>query len=118
MPATSDLHFPAAPGRPLRAALALPQATGTRPAVIVIHEIFGLNDDIRRIAGRIADLGYVALAPDLFDRPGLRLLCVARTMAALNRGQGDAFDDLNAARTWLAARPEVDGARIGVIGFC
>jgi dienelactone hydrolase len=34
----------------------LPQAPGERPGVIVIHEIFGLNDDIRRITGRIADL--------------------------------------------------------------
>ncbi len=102
----------------MRAALALPQATGKRPGVIVIHEIFGLNDDIRRITGRIADLGYVALAPDLYDRPGLRVICVARTMAALRHRDGMAFDDLDAARTCLAARPEVDASRIGVIGFC
>jgi carboxymethylenebutenolidase len=102
----------------MRAALALPAAHGRRPAVIVIHEIFGLNDDIRRIAGRFADLGYVALAPDLYDTGGARALCVARTMLALRRREGAAFADLEAARTWLAARPEVDPERTGVAGFC
>jgi len=118
MPATTDLTFPAAGGKAMQAALALPRLPGKRPAVIVIHEIFGLNDDIRGITGRVADLGYVALAPDLYDRPGIRLVCIARTMATLRRGRGDAFDDLDAARAWLAARPEVDATRLGVVGFC
>jgi carboxymethylenebutenolidase len=118
MPSTIDVTFPASGGCNMRAAFAAPQGAGKRPGVIVIHEIFGLNDDIRRIAGRIADLGYVALAPDLYDRPGPRLLCIARTMAALQRRSGNAFDDLDAARAWLSARPEVEAARIGVIGFC
>jgi len=115
---TTDLTFPSSTGRPMRAALALPSAGGPRPAVIVIHEIFGLNDDIRRITGRFADLGYVALAPDLYDTDGLRLLCIARTMLALRRREGAAFTDLEAARSWLATRPEVDPARTGVVGFC
>jgi carboxymethylenebutenolidase len=102
----------------MRAALALPARPERRPGLIVIHEIFGLNDDIRRITGRFADLGYVALAPDLFDTGGQRLLCVARTMLTLSRGEGSAFADLDAARAWLAARPEVDASRIGAVGFC
>ena len=88
----------------MRAALALPASTAPRPAIIVIHEIFGLNDDIRRITARFADLGWVALAPDLYDTEGMRLLCIARTMLALRRKDGPAFADLEAARTWLAAR--------------
>jgi carboxymethylenebutenolidase len=102
----------------MRAALALPSGAGRRPAVIVIHEIFGLNDDIRRITGRFADLGYVALAPDLFDTGGPRALCVLRTFLTLRRREGPAFADLEAARTWLATRPEVDATRTGVVGFC
>ena len=88
------------------------------PGVIVIHEIFGLNDDIRRITGMVADLGYAALAPDLYDRDGFRLICIARTLMTLNRGEGDAFKDLDAARKFLQQQPGVDAARIGVIGFC
>jgi carboxymethylenebutenolidase len=102
----------------MRAALAVPAVTGRRPAVIVIHEIFGLNDDIRRITGRFADLGYVALAPDLYDTSGARALCIARTMLALRRKDGPAFADLEAARTWLASRTDVDPSRTGVVGFC
>jgi carboxymethylenebutenolidase len=114
----TDVTFPASTGRPMRATLALPAAPGRRRSIIVIHEIFGLNDDIRRIAGRIADLGWVALAPDLYDIAGPRVVCVVRTMLALRQGDGAAFADLEAARAWLAARPEVDAARTGVVGFC
>jgi carboxymethylenebutenolidase len=111
--------FPSASGRPMRGALALPSATGPRPAVIVIHEIFGLNDDIRRITGRFADLGYVALAVDLYDTDGPRVVCVLRTLTCLMRGgAGRALDDLEAARAWLGARAEVDATRTGVVGFC
>ncbi|MGD1028437.1 dienelactone hydrolase family protein [Candidatus Binatus soli] len=115
---TSDITFPADGGRPMRAAYAAPSDAQKHPGVIVIHEIFGLNDDIRRITGMVADLGYAALAPDLYDRDGMRILCIARTMMTLNRGEGDAFNDLDAARKFLQQQPGVDAARIGVIGFC
>lgn len=115
----ADVAFPSASGRPMRAALALPSATAPRPAVIVIHEIFGLNDDIRRITGRFADLGYVALAVDLYDIGGPRALCVMRTLvSAMSGGADRILDDLEAARVWLGTRSEVDAARTGVVGFC
>src|SRR5258708_22209913 len=66
----------------------------------------------------VTDLGYAALAPDLFDRDGARLICIARTLMTLNRGDGDAFKDLDAARKFLQQQPGVDSTRIGVIGFC
>ncbi|MGH7815343.1 MAG: dienelactone hydrolase family protein [Candidatus Binataceae bacterium] len=115
---TRDIYFPIGGGLQMRAAIAGPDDGARHPGVIVIHEIFGLNNDIKRITGRIADLGYVALAPHLYDRPGTRLLCIARTMMALSRGQGDAFADLEAARVFLQQQPNVDSSRIGVIGFC
>jgi carboxymethylenebutenolidase len=115
----ADVTFPAASGHPMRAALALPSRPEARPAVIVIHEIFGLNDDIRRIAGRFAELGYVALAVDLYDMPGPRALCILRTLTGMVRGDNDrVLDDLEAARRWLATRPDVDATRTGVVGFC
>ena len=116
--ATHDITFPCSTGRPMRAAIAAPGGAQTRPAVIVIHEVFGLNDDIRRIAGRLSDLGYVTLAPDLYDRGFMRPICIAQTMLDLTRGKGRALDDLDAARKFLADQPAVDPSRIGVIGFC
>lgn len=108
-----------AQGRALRAALALPPRDGRRrPGVIVIHELLGLTEDIRRITARVASLGYVAICPDLFDRPGLRALCILRTLIALRRGEGAAWEDLDAARLYLSRRSDVDSSRLGVIGFC
>jgi carboxymethylenebutenolidase len=115
---TRDLTFAAADGHPMRAAYAAPQDGAKHPGVIVIHEIFGLNDDIRRITAKFADLGYAALAPDLYDGPGMRIVCIARTVATLRRGEGTAFADLDAARAFVQRQPEVDAARIGIIGFC
>ena len=117
-PAMTDISLARPDGTTMRAALAIPEGEGPWPAVIVIHEIFGLNDDIRKKAARLAKMGYVALAPDLYDGRGNRFLCVLRTMRSLSHGGGDALADLDAAREHLASRPEVDASRIGVIGFC
>jgi carboxymethylenebutenolidase len=55
----------------VQAYLAKPEGEGPRPAVIVIHEIYGLNDQIKDVANRFAAQGYVAFAPHLYSRPGL-----------------------------------------------
>jgi carboxymethylenebutenolidase len=117
-PSFEDTSFPSASGRPMKAALALPAGDQPRPAVIVIHEAFGLNRDIREKTARVAAMGYVALAPDLFDKPAPKPICIARTLRQVGKGQGEALDDLEAARAWLADQPYVDGSRIGVMGFC
>jgi carboxymethylenebutenolidase len=101
------------------ASLALPESgDGPWPCVVVIHEITGLNDDIRRIARRFADSGYVALAPDLFAGLGPRPICIARTVADYRRGGSRSLTVLEAAKAFLSQRPDVDGSRIGVAGFC
>jgi carboxymethylenebutenolidase len=114
-----DIAVPVADGRPVRAHLARPErAEGPVPGLLVLHEILGLNDDIRRIAARFAAEGYVALAPDIFDGRGPKPVCMLRAVADVTRGEGPAVDDMLAARDWLAGRPDVDGGRIGVVGFC
>ncbi|MDQ2888070.1 MAG: dienelactone hydrolase family protein [Chloroflexota bacterium] len=55
----------------IQAYLVKPAQEGPHPVVIVIHEILGLNDQIKGIANRFAAEGYVAFAPDLFSRPEL-----------------------------------------------
>ncbi len=104
----------------LTAHLAVPPAVSTNPppwpGVVVLHELFGLTDDIRQQADRLAGAGYLAVAPDLFSAGGARR-CLRATFRALTSGQGPAVDDIHATRAWLAARPDCTG-RVGVIGFC
>jgi carboxymethylenebutenolidase len=121
-----DISYPVADGAG-RGYLAVPSAgsagsagpagpAGRWPGVVVIHEAFGLNDDIRNKADRFAAHGYLALAPDLYDgRPWLR--CVRGVFRQLRAGSGPAFTALEAARSFLAARDDCSG-RTGVIGFC
>lgn len=99
----------------LDAYLATPAGDGPWPGVVVLHEAFGLTDDTRAQADRLAAAGYLAVAPNLFTAGGIR--CLRSTFAAMLSGHGPAFGDIDAARRWLAARPDCTG-RVGVIGFC
>ncbi|MCX6462188.1 MAG: dienelactone hydrolase family protein [Pseudonocardiales bacterium] len=112
----SDVIVPGAVSAPgLRAHLAVPAGAGPWPGVVVLHEAFGLTDDVRAQADHLAAQGYLAVAPDLFTRGGVR--CLRATFAASLSGEGAAFGDIEATRLWLAARPDCTG-RTGVIGFC
>ena len=88
---------------------------GRRPAVLVLHEIFGLNDDMRRIARRFADAGYLAAAPD-FLAGGWYLGCIVRAARDLRAGNGPTVGVLETVLADLAARPDV--GRVGAAGFC
>jgi carboxymethylenebutenolidase len=92
-----------------------PVGEGPWPGVVVLHEVFGLNDDVRQQADRLASAGYLALAPDLFTAGGPR--CLVSTFRALLSGQGAALGDIEASRAALAARPDCTG-KVAVIGFC
>jgi carboxymethylenebutenolidase len=100
----------------LPAHLALPAGEGQVPGVVVLPEAFGLNDDIRSHADHLAAEGYVAIAPDLYSWSN-KARCIASTFAALARGTGRAFDEIEAARTYVAGHERSTG-RVGVIGFC
>jgi carboxymethylenebutenolidase len=95
---------------------ALPDGEGPWPGLVLVHEIFGLEDEMKRHADRLATMGYVVLAPDLLAR-GRRIVCLAQTMTALRRGRGQAVDDLESARGALLADPSCAGS-VGAIGFC
>ena len=95
---------------------AVPDGDGPWPGLVLVHEIFGLDDEMRRHADRLAAMGYVVLAPDLLTR-GRRVVCLARTLASLRSGTGQAFDDLDATRAALVADPSCTGST-GVVGFC
>ncbi len=105
-------------GRAVAARLELPDGQGPHPGVLVIHELWGLTEDIERICKRFADAGYAALAPELYG-PGRRPVCIARAVRDLTRAEGEqglgrAAEALRALRE----RPEVDAERTAAIGFC
>lgn len=107
------LHLPS--GR-ISGYVARPPGDGPWPAVVVLSEVWGLNDDIRRIADRFADNGYLAVAPDLVE--GGKLRCMAQAMMQLSRGEGALVTLAGEAVDWVSARPDCADARVGVAGFC
>jgi carboxymethylenebutenolidase len=111
-----DISYPVGNGS-LAAYLAIPPASPPPwPAVVVIHEAFGLNADTREKAEELAAHGYLALAPDLFDGKSW-IRCIRGAFQQLKHERGSAFTVLDAAREFLAARPDCTG-KTGVIGFC
>jgi carboxymethylenebutenolidase len=89
---------------------------GPAPGVVVVHEAFGLNEDIRRLADEFAARGFHAVAPDLLAH-GTRLGCLVSVMRALGAGAGRPFAEIAGARGWLAGRDDCTG-RVGIAGFC
>ncbi len=97
----------------------VPEGTGPHPGVVVIHEAYGLNDNIRDICRRLAEQGYAALGVDLFAGRN-RGLCMVRMLSSWVTGNlnDSGVAELKAALGQLSQRPEVDPERIGAIGFC
>ena len=103
--------------------LALPQS-GKGPGLVIIQEIFGVNENIQKTADLFAEEGYVAFAPDIFWRqePGLQMGYSAEErqkgldlMAKLHESQTIA--DIQSAITALRGHSAVAG-KVGVLGFC
>ncbi len=116
---TNDVTFPGTAGHTLAGRLAKPEGAGPFPAVVVIHEAYGLNDNIRELAARFANEGYMALAVDLFAGRS-RSVCMAQFLSGMlfNSLGNIAIRDLKTSLDYLSALPDVDGARLGAIGFC
>ena len=100
----------------LKGALAVPEGTGPWPAVVMVHEVFGIDENMRAQMVRLAQAGYVVLMPDLYSRGGARK-CLTATFKALAAGTGQAFQDIEAAKKLVTSRPDTTD-KVGVIGFC
>jgi carboxymethylenebutenolidase len=112
----------AADGGVFDAFCAVPE-TGPAPGVLIFQEIFGVNDNIRGLAERLAAAGYVALAPDMFWR------IEPRFERKDESGMADGFErvhqldfqlagsDITATLAHMRAMPACDG-KVGGVGFC
>jgi carboxymethylenebutenolidase len=110
----SDVTIPVP--QSLEAYVARPAGDGPWPGVVVIHDAMGMSADVRAHADWFASNNYLAVAPDLYSR-GNKAVCMVATFRSLAARSGQAFDDIDAVRAWLAARDDCTG-RVGVIGFC
>ena len=116
---SSSVEFPG-DGAVIRAFLSRPTSAGPRPAVVIIHEYWGLNDHMRELAERFVREGYVALVPDLYSRFGSPVAKDAQEAGKLmgQLSSQQALKDLNAATKYLNTQPFVDAPLIGAVGFC
>lgn len=86
-------------------------------AVLVIHEWWGLNDNIRAMARRLADEGHLALAVDLYEGEVAEDRDTARALATRARDQTErGAENMGQALAWL--RDELGAEKVGVIGWC
>jgi len=101
----------------VNAILYTPQGKGPFPALVVIHEWWGLNDWVKEQASRLADQGYVALAIDVYRG---KVATTPEEAHEIMRGvpEDRAGRDLLAATSYLSAQSNVDPKRIGSIGWC
>jgi carboxymethylenebutenolidase len=89
---------------------------GPWPGVVVVHDAFGMTDDIREQADWLAAAGYLAVVPDLYAGKA-PVRCVKTMFAQLGAQEGPAFDQIAAVRSWLTASADCSG-KVGVIGYC
>jgi carboxymethylenebutenolidase len=123
MAETTVEQVPTHDGGSMPARLVIPEAADGA-AVVVIHEIFGVNDYMQAVLDRLAGLGYIALCGDLFWRidPGHD---IPQDEAGLGQAMermgsfdfAEATRDCDAALGYLSRRPEVTGP-VAVLGFC
>ncbi len=113
---TETVHF-GSKGEEVSGFLARPDSPGKHPALVVIHEWWGLVPWVKEQAEKFAAQGYVALAPDLYHGKSATDPKEAyKLMSDLSRGHG--VRDVQAAYNYLASQPDVDAQKIGAVGWC
>jgi carboxymethylenebutenolidase len=95
---------------------------GKAPIVVVVHEIFGVHEHIKDVCRRLAKLGVLAVAPDLFVRQG-DVSAIADSKQISSKvvskvPDAQVMSDLDATVAWAKGAGGGDGARIGITGFC
>jgi carboxymethylenebutenolidase len=108
--------------RDLPAYAARPRGGAKVPVVLVVQEIFGVHEHIRDICRRLAKLGYLAIAPELYVRQGdpstfADVPTLLKTIVA-KVPDAQVMGDLDSAAAWAAKSAGGDANRLGITGFC
>lgn len=104
-------------GPDVRAYVAKPDGEGPFPAVIMIHEFYGLNESIVGKADLLAEEGYLVIAPDTFR--GSTTSWIPRAIyQVISTKPEEANADLDSVYSWLESQQDVDPNRIAIAGFC
>jgi carboxymethylenebutenolidase len=118
----ADIRIPAA-GRDIPAYMARPaKRKGKPPIVMVVHEIFGVHEHIRDVCRRLAKLGVLAVAPELYVRQGdvTKMAdskeIVGKVVSKVPDEQ--VMNDLDATVAWARTSGGGDAGRLGITGFC
>jgi len=117
---TSVVSIPRADGNGvMESFFAKPEGIGSHPGLVIIHEAFGLNDNIRDISRQFAEYGYAALAVDLFSNRN-RMICMMQAFYGMlvRPLNNSTLSDLQSTMTFLRSQQNVDATRIGAVGFC
>ncbi len=114
----SNTAIPGLDGGPeVRAYVARPEGDGPFPAVIMIHEFYGLNESIIGKAQGLAEEGYLVIAPDTFR--GSTTAWIPRAIyQVISTPPERVNQDLDAVFMWLADQPDAAINHVGVMGFC
>jgi len=105
-------------GSGLSAFRALPRAKGRRPAVILLHERYGIVQHTKDLTVKLAEAGYVGFAPDLFSRFTGDKKALQRGEVRVDLRDDEAVQDLGAAVEYLKKVNVVDPSHISVVGIC
>jgi carboxymethylenebutenolidase len=100
---------------------AMPAGAGKFPLVLVVQEIFGVHEHIKDLCRRLAKVGYMAVAPELYARQGdvSKLTDFAAILNIVGKvPDAQVLGDLDATTAWAKATGKVDGDRIAITGFC
>ena len=116
-----EVQIPVPDGR-IPAYRAMPAKGGPFPVVLVVQEIFGVHEHIKDICRRLAKLGYLAVAPELYARQGdvSKITDFKEIFSKVVNKVPDAqvMSDLDATVAWAKDSKKGDTARLGITGFC
>jgi len=119
----TDIKIAVADGTSLPAYLARPASSPSSVGVIVVHELFGVNPDIRGVADDLASAGFLTIAPEFYHRDAAPGRWLERDDAGRSEGFGylgrlgrdQALADVAAGLEWLRSQPGIE--RVAVVGF-